>query len=183
MKTERSRNSDMLLHTVYFWTITIVSWKHLLKKDKYKQIIIDSLQNLVERKLIVVYGFVIMPNHIHILWEILAMNNKEFANRSFAKFTAHSFKKDLQTHHPHILEIFKCDKNDREYQFWQQDPLAIEILNKEMFLQKLDYIHLNPLQEHWQLADKPENYKWSSANYYECNKNDFSFITHFADRF
>ena len=28
---------------LYFTTATIIGWKHLLKQDKYKQVIVDSL--------------------------------------------------------------------------------------------------------------------------------------------
>jgi REP element-mobilizing transposase RayT len=37
---------------------------------KYKQIILDSLKFLVEQKRVKVYGFVIMINHVHIIWHI-----------------------------------------------------------------------------------------------------------------
>ena len=49
----------------YFFTATIKEWKHLLKPDKYKEIIVDSLRFLVAEKRVRVCGFVIMPNHIH----------------------------------------------------------------------------------------------------------------------
>ncbi len=61
------RNSKMLLNEVYFWTDTIKNWNGLLKDDVYKNIVIDCWRELVKRKKIVVYGFVIMPNHLHIL--------------------------------------------------------------------------------------------------------------------
>ncbi|PWK21911.1 hypothetical protein LV89_03628, partial [Arcicella aurantiaca] len=73
---------------VYFYTSTIISWKRLFMTDNLKLIIIDCLKNLVERKLIIVYGFVIMPNHIHIIWELNSMNGKELPDTSFTKFTA-----------------------------------------------------------------------------------------------
>lgn len=88
MKDQIMRNSDMLLNKVYFWTSTIVSWKHLLRQDKYKWTVIKSLRTLVDRKLISVYGFVVMPNHVHFIWELLAMNKKEMPDNSFSKFTA-----------------------------------------------------------------------------------------------
>jgi putative transposase len=170
---------------VYFYTSTIVSWKKLLMTDNLKTIIIDSLKNLVDRGLIIVYGFVIMPNHIHIIWELKSMNGKELPDTSFTKFTAHQFKRELQLNHPKILNLacFISDKKDRAYQFWQRDPLAIRIFSREMMLQKLAYIHLNPLHERWNLADRPENYPWSSAHFYEFGIDQFGFLTHFMDRF
>ena len=48
---------------LYFFTATILNWKKLLKPDKFKMIIIDSLKNLVDRNKIKVYAYVIMDNH------------------------------------------------------------------------------------------------------------------------
>ena len=61
----------------YFTTSTINGWKRLLKPDKYKDIITGSLKFLADKDLIKVYAFVIMPNHIHLIWELLKMNRKE----------------------------------------------------------------------------------------------------------
>lgn len=139
-----NRNSNMDLNEVYFWTSTIISWKHLLKQDKYKQFLIESLQYLTSRGLIRVYSFVIMPNHIHLIWEMLATNGKEKPDSSFTKFTAHLFKKDLSINHPKVLEVFK---SDIFYEFWKRDPLAIKIFDKEILIQKINYIHNNPISE------------------------------------
>jgi putative transposase len=57
----------MELDVVYFYTATILDWRHLLKEEKFKQIVLNSLIYLVEKEKLIVYGFVIMPNHIHII--------------------------------------------------------------------------------------------------------------------
>jgi hypothetical protein len=48
-----------------FLTATILTWKPLLAEDAFKDIIISSLQFLVKDDRIKLYGFVIMPEHIH----------------------------------------------------------------------------------------------------------------------
>ncbi len=53
-----------------YFTATILEWKHLLKQDKYKDIIISSLEFLVKNGRIKVYGFTIMSNHIHLIWQV-----------------------------------------------------------------------------------------------------------------
>jgi len=55
--------------------------------------------------------------------------------------------------------------------------------SKEKMEQKLEYIHLNPLQEHWSLVDRPEYYKWSSAMFYEKGIDEFGFLTHYGEKF
>ncbi|MEO6167647.1 MAG: hypothetical protein ABIO46_15925, partial [Chitinophagales bacterium] len=56
---------------MYFFTATINSWKPLLSNDSYKQIIIDSLDWFHTNKRAAINGFVIMPNHFHLLWTAL----------------------------------------------------------------------------------------------------------------
>ncbi len=65
----------------------------------------------------------------------------------------------------------------------QRDALAIEIKNRDLLNQKLEYIHLNPLAERWNLAKRPEEYRWSSASFYETSVDAFGIFTHYLDRF
>ena len=53
---------------IEFFTATCLNWQNLLHSDERKQVIMDSLKFLVEDKRIWLYGFVIMPNHIHLMW-------------------------------------------------------------------------------------------------------------------
>jgi len=178
-----TRNSMMSLGEIYFWTDTIHDWKPLLKSDQYKNIIIESWRHLVEQGKIIIYGFVIMPNHLHVLWEMVSLNGKEMPHASFNKFTSHQFLNLLRSESPELLSIFNVeDKVERTHRFWQRDPLAVLMDSPEKLEQKLDYIHYNPLQEHWNLATTPENYYWSSAKYYEEGIDDFNFLTHYKDR-
>jgi putative transposase len=171
----------MEINEVYFYTATIVDWVPLLKKDKFKQIILDSLAHLVDKKKIEVYGFVIMPNHIHLIWANLSMNGKEKPHASFMKFTGYRFLGELRNHHPTHLERFVSDKNNRNYQFWQRNALPIRMYDRKILEQKLNYIHLNPLQEHWNLVDDPNDYYFSSCSFYEHGDLTFSWLTHYRD--
>lgn len=178
-----SRNSKMEIGEVYYWTSTIYKWKHLLKFDKYKQVIVDSLLNLHQRKKVRVYRFVVMPNHLHLLWEMLEMNGKEMPHASFQKFTAQTIQKDLKAFHLQVLAHFLVEEKERDHRYWQRDPLAVKVFNRAMAEQKLGYMHSNPLQEHWNLVKYPEDYYYSSARYYEDRSNSFGFLTHYLDRF
>lgn len=120
-----------------------------------------------------------MPNHIHLLWYIHKQNGKESAAGSFAKYTAHQFKKHLK--HSGDLQLYKSDKQDRNYQFWKRDPLAIAISSEEILKSKLDYIHNNPVQDKWKLCRYPEEYRWSSAKFYHNGSDEFNMLTHYAE--
>ena len=171
----------MELNVIYFYTVAISDWIPLLKSEKYKSIVLNSLLHLVHKEKIKVYGFVVMPNHIHIIWECIAMNGKEMPHASFMKFTGHQFLEELRKSESKLLERFKVELNSRNYQFWQRNALAVKMYSREILEQKLNYIHLNPLQEHWNLVDDPNNYYYSSCSFYELDDNRFNWLTHYKD--
>jgi putative transposase len=178
-----TRNSKMLLDEVYFWTDTIKDWKGLLKSDIRKKIIIDCWQNLVSRNKIKIYAFVIMPNHVHVIWEMININGKEMPYASFNKYTSHQFLYNLRKSEHESLPRYQETTQEREHRFWQRDALAVKMDSKVKVDQKINYIHLNPLQAHWNLTTKPEDYRWSSASFYEKGINEFGIITDYRERF
>jgi putative transposase len=172
----------MELDKIYFYTATIKGWLPLLSKDEYKDIIVDSLRFLVSNKKLAVYGFAIMPNHFHIIWELMALNGKELPHTSFMKFTSHQIFHDMRRNTPALLSEFKVDSVSRAHNIWMRHSLPIHLYSDKFYLQKLNYIHNNPLQEHWQLASSPEAYKYSSARFYETGIDEFGVLTHIGER-
>ena len=51
-----------------FYTATIQGWKHLLKEERFKMIIVDALQFLVERKRVKVNAFVLVLRAIMVAY-------------------------------------------------------------------------------------------------------------------
>ena len=170
------RKSHIDKGEIYFWTATINKWQRLLEKDVYKDVIIDSLQYLTDNGKIDVFAFVIMPNHLHFIWRVNEPNGKESPQGSFLKYTAHTFQKMLRKEGEGKLNDYRIDAADKKHEFWQSDSLAIPLFTKKVAVQKLKYIHANPLAEHWQLAKNPCDYKYSSAQYYELDKKNFPFL-------
>ena len=117
-----------------------------------------------------------MPNHIHLIWRTNEPNGKESPMGSFLKHTAHVFKKLLCREGHGKLDKFKVSAANKDYEFWQRDSLAIPLFTRKVALQKLKYIHNNPLAEHWNLAKHPCDYRYSSARYYELNEKNFAFL-------
>lgn len=162
-----------------FFTATILEWKPLLKQDKYKEIVIDSLLLLVTDQRIKLYAFAFMFNHIHLIWQPIKDYTAENIQHSLMSFTSHQFKNELKENHLELLENFKINAKDRQYQFWERNALSIELISKEVFMQKLEYIHWNPVKAG--LCKLPEEYYFSSAKFYEYGIDDFGIITHYNE--
>ena len=166
---------------MYFFTATINSWQKLLFENSFKQIILDSLLWMHHEKRTHINGFVIMPNHIHVLWTPTENNEEKLNENALLSFTAHEFKKQLKNHHPELLKNYISTQQDREYHFWERRPRTIPVLSRKIAEQKLKYIHFNPCHERWNLATEPCKYYYSSANFYETDIDDFKFLTHIND--
>ena len=171
-------NTPYPIYWPQFYTATIYEWKHLLLQDKYKEIIIDSLKFLVAYKRIELNAFVIMSNHIHIIWKALSGFTPDDNQASFMKYTAQQMKRMLTNDDVVFLEEFKVDKYDRTYQLWKREPLGIKLFTPAVLVQKLDYIHNNPVRAG--LCKYPEEYYYSSAKFYETGVDDFGILTHYS---
>ena len=161
-----------------FYTATISEWKHLLAEDKHKNIIIESLQFLVKEKRVILNAFVIMSNHIHLIWQPKFGYTTSDIQASFMKYTAQQFKRSSINNNCEMLEEFKVNKYDRTYQFWKREPLSVELREHAVFMQKLAYIHFNPVKAN--LCINPEEYYYSSAKFYYYGTDDFKMLTHYS---
>jgi REP element-mobilizing transposase RayT len=163
-------------HHPQFFTATILEWKPLLADHTCKEILLDSLRFLVKEQRVIVNSFVIMNNHMHLIWQAVNGFTPQQVQHSFLKFTAQQIKFHLQQHNPVLLESFLVNAADRQYQIWERNPLSIDLYSEEVYLQKVDYIHNNPVAAG--LCEQPEEYYYSSAKFYETLIDEFGMITH-----
>jgi REP element-mobilizing transposase RayT len=160
-----------------YFTATIKDWLPLLNTDKYKNIIINSLHFMVENKRIELNAFVVMNNHIHLIWQPLPGHSLTSIQLSFMKFTAQHIKFALIKENNPLLEKCRVNKKDRTFQIWKRNPLSVELSSQKVFLQKLEYIHDNPVKAG--LTSHPEEYLYSSAAFYETGVDHFKMLTHY----
>ncbi|MFN8251185.1 MAG: transposase [Ferruginibacter sp.] len=159
-----------------FYTATIYEWKPLLLDAQYKQIIIASLQFMVKEKRLLLYAFVIMNNHIHLIWQPLPGYSLYDIQASFMKYTGQQLKRLLSKSGNPMLDEFKANRSDREYQIWKRESLSTELFTPAVFNQKLEYIHNNPVKAG--LCKYPEEYHYSSARFYFSGADPFDMLTH-----
>ena len=138
----------------------------------------ESLNFLVKDKRIWLYGYVIMQNHIHILWRKQDAWIYKSIQQQFLKFTAQKIKFNLQENFPSELQKYRSTQSDRAYHFWERRPYKATVFNRNVCEQKLDYIHYNPVKAG--LCTLPEEYPYSSAKYYLSNAND-PLLTHYME--
>lgn len=125
-----------------------------------------------------VHGYVIMPNHLHLLLKITAKSPAlptliQNAKRFLAYDIIELLKNDKRFE---TLDFFKENartKFNAKHKVFENGYDCLLIQTYKFFMEKLNYIHNNPCQEKWQLAEKPENYKYSSAANYILGRGHY----------
>lgn len=119
-----------------------------------------------------------MDNHIHLIWQAMNEFTPSNIQASFMKYTAQQIKRSLMKNAPAMLANFKVNKYDRDYQIWKRESLGIELLNESMLIQKLEYLHYNPVTAG--LCKIPEEYYYSSAKFYFDGIDNFKMLKHYS---
>ncbi len=155
----------------HFITATVVDWVDVFTRKNYRDIVIECLDFCIREKGMVLYGYVIMSNHIHM---VVQSNNGELSYliRDFKKFTATKILEKIQSEpesrREWILERFKLaaesHTRNKNYQFWKYGNHPEEIYSNTFMWSKLDYIHLNPVRAG--IVEKASHYIYSSASNY-----------------
>ena len=155
----------------HFITFTVVDWIDVFTRQTYKDVIIESLDYCIQNKGMILYGYVIMSNHIHMIIQSQEATLSDLI-RDFKKFTAKSILEKIQnspeSRTEWMLKRFKLatksHSRNKNYQLWQYGNHPEEVYSNKFMWTKLDYIHLNPVRAG--IVEKASHYVYSSASNY-----------------
>ena len=164
----------------YFISFATVNWIDVFTRNAYFWSIIESLEYCRKNKGMELYGYCIMPSHVHLIFRS-SLNDPSGLISDFKGFTS---KKMLQIIEENSQESRKewmlwmferagaKNSNVKHRQFWQQNNQPIEIWSLKVFEQKLEYIHNNPVEAGF--VTDAIDWKYSSARNY--GNNDHSIL-------
>ncbi len=159
---------------IYFLSFAVVNWIDVFTRRLYKDVLVDSLKYCQQEKGLVLYSWVIMSNHVHLIARAEQGNLSDIL-RDFKKYTSRKIIQSIEenakeSRREWLLRGFRKagikNSNNTTYQFWRQDNQPKEILpyQDSFGIQKLDYIHNNPVEAG--IVEKAEEYLYSSARDY-----------------
>ncbi|MFA4880871.1 MAG: transposase [Candidatus Doudnabacteria bacterium] len=158
---------------IHFLTLTIIEWIDIFTAPKYFQVIIDSLKYCQQNKGLLLYEYVILTNHIHLITQVKEGFKLSQIISDFKKHTTQEILKLLQEdNRKYIFNLIKnsfARKKGYQNQIWQRENYPEIIVSEEFYLQKANYIHENPVKKEYVL--KPEEWIYSSARNRLLNDN------------
>ena len=116
-----------------FITVTCLEWKPVLQDDRLKDIITNSMSFLRKDNRAIIYAFVIMQNHFHMIWQILGDHKREEVQRDFLKFTGQQILKVLRTENSIIQDELGVNAKDRKRQVWERNSLGVPLCQSKLF--------------------------------------------------
>ena len=120
-----------------------------------------------------IFGYVIMPNHIHLLIHTPEGQSINTLLANAKRFLAYEIRSQLVDLEEHGLQVTlkaalrPCYvARGRAYRLFMPSSDIRECYDEAMIQQKLDYIHANPVKGKWMLAENYLDYPHSSAGFY-----------------
>jgi len=150
----------------YFLTCTVVNWIPLFEIAEVAQTVLDSLRFLISENRITLYGFVIMENHLHLLASASNLSKEIGHLKSYTARVIIDYLKEnyFQSILRQLKLLKKRYKVEQKYQLWQEGTHPEKILDQRMLIQKLEYIHYNPVRKGY--VDDPSHWRYSSYRNY-----------------
>ena len=159
-KFQLSRDSQALF-------ITAVAKDRLpvFRSDAIKLVTCNALDEARKSGGFLIFAYVIMPDHLHLLTDcpktsadVLRYVKGLTGRRVIDYLKEYGYESSLaKLRHEQW-------KRKHSYSLWQQEKNVFSIFSEAMFMQKVNYIHLNPVRA--EMCDRPSDYRWSSARYW-----------------
>ena len=160
----------------YFISFATVYWLDVFTRSIYRDIVVDSINYCVKEKGLIVYAWVIMTSHVHM---IIGTKKDKMQNivRDLKKHTSKAIINAIKDNPSEsrkewllwmIERAGTRNSNNKKYQFWQQHNHPIELSDNKIIDQKLNYLHDNPVEEGF--VNEAYEYKYSSAIDYSDGK-------------
>ena len=129
----------------HFVTFCCYHRRRLLTADESRRIFESALERVRRSYRLYVYGYIVMPEHVHLLLSEPQQDTLADALKSLKQGVSRRLIGDAD-------------------HFWQKRYYDFNIRNYLQFVEKLRYIHRNPVK--LGLCERPEDWEWSSFRHY-----------------
>ena len=154
----------------YFVTLTVDSWVDVFTRKELVAELVRNVEYCQEHKGLELFAYVIMSNHAHFIMRRTDGSLAELL-RDFKSYTAKQLLHLIATLPNesrsewmlrHFNNAGKASAQNKDYAFWKKDSHPIELYTADVFDQKVEYIHMNPVVSG--IVNEPEHYLMSSAH-------------------
>jgi putative transposase len=153
--------------------ITIITKDRLpaFQTDAIKTITCHALDEARNSGKFLIFAYVIMPDHLHLITD--CPNTSADVLRYVKVITGRRVIDYLKEkkYESSLAKLRHQEwKRKHNYSLWQQEKNVFSIFSERVFMQKVNYIHLNPVRAG--LVERAIDYRWSSARIWQRREVD-----------
>ena len=149
-------------HHLHFITCSCYRRLPLLGSARSRDRFLSILEETRQRYQFVVVGYVVMPEHIHLLISEPEVGTPSTVMQVLKQRTAHALLPKRKRRHPRQRNLFGDEPERRA--FWQARFYDFNVWTTKKRVEKLRYMHRNPVKRG--LVKLPEQWRWSSYRFY-----------------
>jgi REP element-mobilizing transposase RayT len=144
----------------------------VFRSDKIKQVTCAAIDETRKSCGFLLFAYVLMPDHVHLLTDkprepsVVLQYIKGIISRRVIGWLREN------NHESSLRKLQHKDwKRNHRHSLWQHDSDVFSVTSEATFMQKVNYIHQNPVRAG--LVEHSVDYRWSSARYWiKCPRED-----------
>lgn len=148
-------------HHLHFITCSCYRRLPFLRSARARDQFLSIFEQTRQRYRFVVVGYVVMPEHVHLLINEPEIGTPSTVMQVLKQRTARVLLPKQKRRDPHQREMFG---EAPQRAFWQARFYDFNVWTEKKRLEKLRYMHENPVKRG--LVDSPEQWRWSSHRFY-----------------
>jgi len=135
---------------------------HVFRSDPLKSVAGKALAEARTSGGFLIFAYVIMPDHFHVMTDGVEKPSKvlQFINGIVSRRVINFLKE-----HGHESSLKKLQHEEyrrgHRYSLWDHHPNVRLLTNEDMFMQRVQYTHQNPVRAG--LIERAEDYRYSSV--------------------
>jgi putative transposase len=149
-------------HHLHFITCSCYRRLPFLDTAHSRDRFLSILEQTRQQYRFVVVGYVVMPEHIHLLLTEPEVGTPSTVMQVLKQRTAHALLPKRRRSNPRQRKLF-ADQTLRRA-FWQARFYDFNVWTTKKRVEKLRYMHRNPVVRG--LVEAPEQWRWSSYRFY-----------------
>ncbi len=150
----------------HFVTLTYTKWLALNSDTAVVEIVLSAIRYHQSENHLIIYGWVCMENHFHILLKSPNLSKsihsiKSYSAKKIIEYLKMRGRKSL------LNDLYwgkSYHKTSQDFQVWRDGFHPVEITSRKTMLVKLEYIHTNPLRRGY--VREAKDWRYSSMGSY-----------------
>jgi len=135
----------------HFTTFNSYQKHHILIHPGVPEMLLNHLEQVRSKFDVRIFTFVIMPNHMHIIWHVPSNIGIVKAVKWYKVSTGRRIVRILRDD-PDSEDVLITQPNGKNA-FWKRGFYDYNLTSEKKFREKVEYIHANPVR--WGLVDDP----------------------------